>query len=101
MSDDRHPLETYAGARRAGLVRVPGRMWDGVVPGTVVPGCDGVHVAWANRHGAVSVATATGLFGLRPGEFEWVEQEEWLAALGVWASDINVPARIGAHAAPA
>jgi hypothetical protein len=31
----------------------------------------GVHFAHLNQHGAVSVATSSGLLGVKPGEFEW------------------------------
>jgi len=32
----------------------------------------GEYEATANNHGAVSAVTSRGLFGLKPGEFEWI-----------------------------
>lgn len=88
------------GMRYAGAVRVFGHFrgflaGGDVAPGAAVPTSDGLPVkAYGNRNAAISVLTASGLFGLKPGEFEWVEQAAWVVALGVWAPPDGQPARV-------
>lgn len=88
------------GMRFAGTIRVFGHFRSflaggDVAPGASVPASDGLPVkAYGNRSGAISVVTASGLFGLKPGEFEWMDQAEWVVALGVWAPPDGKPARV-------
>lgn len=91
------PLEEpdVHGMRYAGTVIVDRVDLNTVGPGARVPARDGSPVkAYGNRNAAISVLTDSGLFGLKPGEFEWVEQAEWVVALGAWAPVDGQPARV-------
>lgn len=95
-----HAEPDVQGMRYAGTARVVGRFrgvsaGGDVAPGVQVPAGDGQPVkVYGNRLGAISTVTGTGLFGLKPGEFEWVEQADWVVALGVWSPVDGLPARV-------
>jgi hypothetical protein len=59
----------------------------------VVPGA-GEHMAYSNVNGAISVPGGDGLFGLRPGEFVWVEQSDFTVDHTRWAAVDGEPAWI-------
>lgn len=45
----------------------------------------GIYEAVANQYGAVAVVLPEGTLGLKPGEFQWIEMEEWLSEF--WDGD--------------
>jgi len=71
--------------RRAGVVTVMQTVYGEGWSPPFLKASPGLYEVVANRNGAVCAVLPEGNLGLKPGEFSWVEMEDWVAEF--WDGD--------------